>query len=76
MSAAGQSITDDTLLWSVRERARGVSVRSLASRLGVTEVFIRVATNRVKKDDLAGLSGDARDRAARFYWPDRGRRHG
>lgn len=69
MGKRRQSLTDEQLLAVVRARAAGQDLTSLAKVMGVTEIFLRVATNRVKNADLGTERGARRSSAARCFWP-------
>ena len=66
-----RGLSDEMLLHLVRERAAGATTQDLAVDCGLTEMRVRVATNRVKTATLTGLRGDALAVAERCFWPHR-----
>lgn len=68
-----QRADDETALHMVKLRASGLSSFQIAQRLGTTNEAVRIATNRIRKDDEAHEGRDL----STHYWPtDKGRRHG
>lgn len=66
MSAVRHFSDRDVLDW-VRRRAAGESSATIAARYGAHDAYVRVATNKVTKADLAESGEDRRD-VARAYW--------
>lgn len=56
---------DDLTLLLVRHRCSGMTTQQIADRTGLTDTYIRTATNRVLEADTAESGEDV----AAAYWP-------
>lgn len=69
-----QKFSDETLLDWVRRRASGESSVSIAADYGIESASVRIATNRVRDDDVAAGDGPGepsrkeRNAILRCYW--------
>ena len=61
----GDRASDERVLKMIQLRCQGIGPTVIAERFGTTSQFVSVATNRVKRADIAESGEDA----AGSYWP-------
>jgi hypothetical protein len=65
--AVHMTVSDDDVVWALRQRVLGVSSARIAAAIGCSSAYVRAATNRVRAADMAE-SGEPADVVASAYW--------